>query len=150
MEENIESSDWVFNYDDGYYETKGISSASGKTRMIFRYADILLLYAEAVAYGTKSIDDLAFDCMWRVQERAGVPLISKDVTKEYFQKAVLDERRWETAGMEHSCMGRFFTMQRHEILHLQKNYRDAAELSLNPNLTLSEEFYYFRYQTMNS
>ena len=34
-------------------------------------------------------------------------------------------------------------MQRHEILHLQKNYRDAAELSLNPNLTLSEEFYYF-------
>lgn len=54
--------------------------------MIFRYADILLLYAEAVAYGTKSIDDLAFDCMWRVQERAGVPLISKDVTKEYFQK----------------------------------------------------------------
>lgn len=23
------------------------------------------------------------------------------------------------------------------------NYRDAAELSLNPNLTLSEEFYYF-------
>lgn len=140
---NIESSDWVFNYDDGYYETKGISSASGKTRMIFRYADILLLYAEAVAYGTKSIDDLAFDCMWRVQERAGVPLISKDVTKEYFQKAVLDERRWETAGMEHSCMGRFFTMQRHEILHLQKNYRDAAELSLNPNLTLSEEFYYF-------
>ena len=65
---NIESSDWVFNYDDGYYETKGISSASGKTRMIFRYADILLLYAEAVAYGTKSINDLAFDCMWRVQE----------------------------------------------------------------------------------
>ena len=140
---NIESSDWVFNYDDRYYETKGISSASGKTRMIFRYADILLLYAEAVAYGSKNIDDLAFDCMWRVQKRAGVPLISKDVTKEYFQKAVLDERRWETAGMEHSCMGRFFTMQRHEILHLQKNYRDAAELSLNPNLTLSEEFYYF-------
>ena len=58
--------------------------------MIFRYADILLLYAEAVAYGTKSIDDLAFDCMWRVQERAGVPLISKDVTKEYFQKAVFN------------------------------------------------------------
>ena len=57
--------------------------------------------------------------------------------------SVLDERRWETAGMEHSCMGRFFTMQRHEILHLQKNYRDAAELSLNPKLTLSEEFYYF-------
>ena len=44
--------------------------------MIFRYADILLLYAD-VAYGTKSIDDLAFDCMWRVQERAGVPTYFK-------------------------------------------------------------------------
>ena len=28
--------------------------------------------------------------MWRVQKRAGVPLISKDVTKAYFQKAVLE------------------------------------------------------------
>ena len=73
--------------------------------MIFRYADILLLYAEAVAYGSKNIDDLAFDCMWRVQKRAGVPLISKDVTKAYFQKAVLDERRWETAGMNIAVWG---------------------------------------------
>lgn len=140
---NIDGPNWDYDYTDGYYTYASLQQGSSKTRYIFRYADILLLYAEAVAFGSGAVNQLAFDCIHRVQDRAETTRVSTSVSKEEFQKAVLDERRWETSGMEHSCMGRFFTMQRHEILHLQKNYRHANDIPLNPNLTFSEEFYYF-------
>ncbi len=140
---NIESSAWDYDYTDGYYTYGKLQSQSSKTRYIFRYADILLLYAEAVAYGSGDVNQLAYQCLHRVQDRAGVTRTAQGISREAFQKAVLDERRWETSGMEHSCMGRFFTMQRHEILHLQKQYRDPKDIQLNPNLSFSEAFYYF-------
>jgi hypothetical protein len=143
----IESPNWDYDYTDGYYTYATLQANSSKTQCIFRYADILLLYAEAVAFGSGSaIDPLAITCVKRVQDRAGIDeslKVQSSISKTNFQQMVLNERRWETCGMERSCMGRFFTMQRHEILHLQKNYRDPGETSLNPNLTLSEEFYYF-------
>jgi len=141
---NIDNGDWDYNEVTGYYSNTGIIGSSGKTRMLIRYADVLLLYAEAVAFGSSEINSLAFNCLHRVQERAGISnLTPTGISKQVFQQAVLDERKWETGGMEHSMMGRFFTMQRHEILHLQGANRHENERKLNPNLTLSEEFYYF-------
>ncbi|MDR1162152.1 MAG: RagB/SusD family nutrient uptake outer membrane protein [Tannerellaceae bacterium] len=140
---NIQNGAWDYDYETGYYTAAGLQGGSSKTRYIFRYADILLLYAEAVAFGSGGVTPLALDCVHRVQTRAGAPLTPSSVSKETFQQAVLAERRWETSGMEHSCMGRFFTMQRHEILHLQKNYRSPNDLPLNNGLSLSEQYYYF-------
>lgn len=143
---NIDNGSWDYNEATGYYSNKGIVGSSSRTRMIIRYADVLLLYSEAVAYGSSSsVNALALDCLHRVQKRAGVDNLTPDnITKSDFQQAVLNERKWETGGMEHSMMGRFFTMQRHEILHLQGSYRHADEFrELNPKLSLSEEFYYF-------
>ncbi|MDR0429585.1 MAG: RagB/SusD family nutrient uptake outer membrane protein [Tannerellaceae bacterium] len=140
---NIHNGAWDYDYETGYYTASGLTGSCSKTRYIFRYADILLLYAEAVAFGNGGVDPFAIECVHRVQTRAGAPLTSTTISKEDFRQAVLSERRWETAGMEHSCMGRFFTMQRHEILHLQKNYRSPDDLPLNSGLSLSEEYYYF-------
>ena len=166
FKKNILNETWItrgFNLETGDWNMDGFSQ-NGKTRYVFRYADILLLYAEAVAFGSgfenASEKALAFNCVERVQTRAGVPddrKINTGMTKAEFQKAVLDERRWETCGFEISAMGRFFTMQRHKILHLQGAYRiwnpndperrdiskvDIFDSALNPNLTLSEEYYY--------
>lgn len=141
---NIDNGSWDYNEDTGYYSNAGIVGSSGKTRMLIRYADVLLLYAEAIAFGSSDVNSLAFDCLHRVQTRAGInTLTPTTVSKQEFQQAVLTERKWETGGMEHSMMGRFFTMQRHEILHLQGANRHERERALNPNLKLSEEFYYF-------
>jgi len=165
FKKNIHRTEWT-SYNDETHEwnNQGIGP-HGKTRYLFRYADILLLYAEAVAFGSGNIDQFVVDCVLRVQNRAGVPderKVTYGMSREAFQKAVLDERRWETCGMEMSVMGRFFTMQRHEILHLQGQYRivyegmypfpypipfPPADPSLNPKFvaltTPSEEFYYF-------
>ncbi len=164
FKKNIHRTEWTsYDYETGEWNISGIGE-HGKTRYLFRYADILLLYAEAVAFGSgfenAASKALAYNCVRRVQDRAEVPedrKIKDGMTKEEFQQAVLDERRWETGGMEMSVMARFFTMQRHEILHLQSQYRiwDPSDPNrwkipvttiydpgLNPNLTLSDEFYY--------
>jgi starch-binding outer membrane protein, SusD/RagB family len=142
---NIDNGSWDYSVDEEgnvTYTKEGITSKSSKTQYIYRYADILLLYAEAKAFGSSGSGDLAYTCINRVRERADLEDISS-LSKSDFQQAVLDERRWETAGIEHSCMSRFFTMQRHEILHKQAEYRSEDDLTLNSSLSLSEDFYYF-------
>jgi hypothetical protein len=142
---NVDNGKWNYKVDANgqvSYTNAGLAWNSGRTKFIFRYADILLLYAEAKAFGSSSPDNLAYTCINRVRERAGLNDIHSMSTTE-FQKAILDERRWETAGMEHGCMSRFFTMQRHEILHKQKEYRSAKDNPITRNLTLSEKDYYF-------
>ncbi|MDR1403732.1 MAG: RagB/SusD family nutrient uptake outer membrane protein [Tannerellaceae bacterium] len=145
---------WVYDYDTKAYTDQGHNwGQNGKTRFIFRYADILLLYAEAVAFGSGSVA-AAVPYVLEVQNRAEVPAdrkVTTGMSKEAFQQAVLNERKWETCGNEQSVMGRFFTMQRHEILHLQGNSRittaDIHDTTLNPEFTSqtapSEQFYYF-------
>lgn len=145
---------WVYDYDSKSYTDEGHNwGQSGKTRYLFRYADILLLYAEAVAFGSGAIEN-AIPYVLQVQNRAEVPdnqKVTNGMSREAFQQAVLNERKWETCGNEGSVMGRFYTMQRHEILHLQGNYRitdgDIHDTTLNPSYTsqtsASEEFYHF-------
>jgi len=161
FKKNIHINGWDYNYDTGNYTDAVVAAmTSGTTRYIFRYADILLLYAEAVAFGSGAISDGVVDCVLRVQNRAEVPddrKVTYGMSKQDFQKAVLDERRWETCGFEGSSMGRFYTMQRHEILHLQGEYRmvdplnpdphdkdnpNLTDTALNPTLSLNEKFYY--------
>ena len=145
---NIDNGNWNYSVDPVtskvFYTNGGLTTRSSKTKFIFRYADILLLYAEAKSFGTDGPDDLAYTSLNRVRDRAGLStFLVGDLSTEEFQQTVLDERRWETCGMELSCMSRFFTMQRHKILHLQGDYRDPDDLPLNPALSLSEAFYYF-------
>ena len=71
-----------------------------------RYADVLLMYAEADNELTASPSEKAQECLALVHNRA-FPLNVADeaaylaeaaASKEAFQKAVLDERKWEFAG----------------------------------------------------
>ncbi len=144
---NIDDGTWNYEqFPDGsiYYDEASLPYNSGSTRMIIRYADLLLLYAEARAFGSSGADALAYESLNRVRERAGLdPIVSGSLSKEAFQKAVLDERRWETAGLEHSMMGRFFTMQRHEILEDQVEYRDPGDTTINPEFVSDPKRFYY-------
>jgi hypothetical protein len=150
-----------YNYaDSSYGDASTIHyGQSGKTRFLFRYADVLLLYAEAVAYGSGGVTQDAVNDVLRVQNRAGEAdsyKVNTGMSVADFQQAVLNERKWETCANETSVMGRFFTMQRHGILQDQAKTRIVAGFGdpsvianapLNPTFAAltapDEKFYYF-------
>ena len=65
---------------------------------IYRYADVLLIYAEAQNLANNGPDDLAYRCINDVRKRAtgGTPNdIPENLSGEDFDKYVFDERGWE-------------------------------------------------------
>lgn len=82
------------------------SETTGATGINFpymRYADVLLMYAEAANELNDGPTEKAIQCLTEVHSRAfmdGDPtfIAEAQAGKESFQKAVLDERKWEFAG----------------------------------------------------
>lgn len=74
-----------------------ISQLSNGLTTVYRYADVLLMYAEASTLATNSVNDLAKKCLKEVQERAHVPanLITNTTNPQEFDKAIFTERGWE-------------------------------------------------------
>lgn len=80
-------------YDNGQ---AGFASAqSGGLTPIYRYADVLLFYAEASVQATGAVDALALDCLQRVQNRAGESPVTTSTDPAVFDKAVFNEYGWE-------------------------------------------------------
>ena len=79
------------------------SESTGINYPYMRYADVLLMYAEAANEINGGPTDKAVDCLTQVHNRAfenGDPefITAAQGGKEEFLKAVLDERKWEFAG----------------------------------------------------
>lgn len=82
------------------------SKIAGNTGINFpymRYADVLLMYAEAANELNDGPTEKAVECLSKVHRRAFVDgdptfITEAQAGKEAFQKAVLDERKWEFAG----------------------------------------------------
>ena len=85
------------------------NTTTGSTGINFpymRYADVLLMYAEAANEVNNGPTDEAMDCLRQVHSRAFRNVEDGDAafyteaaaSKEAFLKAVLDERKWEFAG----------------------------------------------------
>ena len=77
--------------------------ATGINYPYMRYADILLMYAEAANEINEGPTAKAIDCLTQVHSRAFVDgdaafISDASASKEAFQKAVMDERKWEFAG----------------------------------------------------
>ena len=80
-----------YDYNNG---KPGKSQLSNGVTSIYRYADVLLMYAEASTLATGQVNDLALNCLNQVQERAKAP---KTTTKDAkaFDEAVFAEKGWE-------------------------------------------------------
>lgn len=82
------------------------STSEGSTGINYpylRYADVLLMYAEADNELNDGPTDKAVECLEKVHNRAFPDgddefFNNAKASKEAFQKAVLDERKWEFAG----------------------------------------------------
>ena len=79
------------------------TGSTGINYPYMRYADVLLMYAEAANEINNGPTDKAVDCLTQVHSRAfddGDPdfITAAQGGKDEFLKAVLDERKWEFAG----------------------------------------------------
>ncbi|GAB4042038.1 RagB/SusD family nutrient uptake outer membrane protein [Spirosoma jeollabukense] len=82
-----------------YYDELSATSDVGNDFPVLRYADVLLLYAEALNGVGYQAGGEAFTVLNRVRTRAGVAnyTAAQLATKEAFQTAVINERRLELA-----------------------------------------------------
>jgi len=60
-----------------------------------RYADVLLMYAEALNETGSGPDAAAYDAINQVRDRAGIEDLSAGLDYQAFKDALLQERRWE-------------------------------------------------------
>lgn len=83
-----------YNYDEG---APGKSAQANGITCIYRYADVLLMYAEASTRAKNSVDTQALDAIQTVQKRAGYKDAQLTTTTDAtaFETAVLNERGWE-------------------------------------------------------
>ena len=85
---------------------KTTEGSTGINYPYMRYADVLLMYAEVANELNDGPTDKAIECLRKVHSRAFRSTADGDAafiadaqnSKENFQKAVLDERKWEFAG----------------------------------------------------
>lgn len=144
----IEAGGHTGYYNNKYIKRKGEISefqdndlTSGINHKKIRFADVLLMSAEAHARGTTGSELLANNYLRRVRERAG--LTHTDLTGQALISAIWDERRLEFAGEGL----RFFDLVRtgqaaaeidgfvsgkHELFPIPQAERDLTGMSQNP------------------
>ncbi len=82
------------------YKYRGISTSVNNAEdniSLLRYADVLLMLAEAVNETGKAPTPEAYDALDAVRKRVGLPVVSRTLNYESFRLKLLDERRWEFA-----------------------------------------------------
>jgi hypothetical protein len=96
--------------------------SSGATLPLIRYAQVLLIYAEAQAQAESAPNTQAYASINAIRSRAGLTALS-GLSKADFINAVINERAWEFAG-EYT---RWFDIVRLQILPQVNAGRDATE-----------------------
>jgi len=81
-----------YDYNDGIPAN---SAQSNGITPIYRYADVLLMYAEASNLATGAVNATALKCLQDVQRRAGVATLTTTTNSTAFDEAVFAERGWE-------------------------------------------------------
>jgi hypothetical protein len=123
----------------------------GRDVNYLRYAEVLLMYAEAQAMSEGTPNELAYWCIDQTRLRAGLPAFDRNVKdKIAFRDSVVAERGWEFCG--EYC--RWFDLVRTEKVAEMNSHKDevdfkplntidasrywapipGTEVSLNPNL----------------
>lgn len=120
--------------EDGSYLKDYRTSAS---IIFYRYAHVLLIYAEAQAR-LGSINDDTYDALNAVRERAGLEPVSGLSSSEFIE-AVINERKWEFAGE----FTRWFDLVRLERVAAANANRDPREIDLigHPSDETHEGYY---------
>ncbi len=96
----------------GYYGVPQVTRNTDGFFTMLRYAEVLLIYAEAANMAEGSPSALAYNAINRVRNRAGLDDLS-GLNQSSFDAAVIDERAWEFAFEGGS---RWFDLCRKELV----------------------------------
>ncbi len=86
---------YIQKYWDRVAEPGKQNGESDSDFIYLRYADVLLMYAEAINEINGSPDAVAYDAINQVRDRAGIGHLTIGLSYEDFKDALLLERRWE-------------------------------------------------------
>ena len=126
---------WEYQ-DDGLLTSYKISMENDI--FVFRYADVILMYAEALLRDGKSLDNIAQDGLKKIRERAGLePINAWDLDKLYLERG----HEMALEGWRRQDMIRFGTYQNTWWAKSQRTPDDKVLLPIpseivnaNPNL----------------
>ncbi|MDH6306453.1 hypothetical protein M2459_003177 [Parabacteroides sp. PF5-5] len=99
---------------------------SSRTSQVIRYAEVLLIYAEAQPMADGSPNQMAYSCLNQVRNRAGLPDMTTGLSNTAFRDSVVMERKWEFAGLE-PC-ARWYDMVRTETVAATTAKRNSKEI----------------------
>lgn len=121
-----------YGYDNG---APGKSAQSNGVTCIYRYADVLLMYAEASTRANNAVDSEALNSIQEVQKRAGYEdnMLTTTTNPTEFLEAVFNERGWEFFAE----MKRWF-----DLVRLEK-VKDVRPETWNGSLFQTNQHYYF-------
>ncbi|MBE0674034.1 MAG: RagB/SusD family nutrient uptake outer membrane protein, partial [Bacteroidales bacterium] len=85
---------WRKHTDNVDYATNSSRGVSDLNVGIFRYAELLLLYAEA-KIESNSIDATVYDAIDQIRQRAGMPVLERTMTQAQLRTALRYERKIE-------------------------------------------------------
>ncbi len=108
---------------------------------VLRYADVLLMIAEAENEANNGPTDLAYTCINDVRDRAGLDDLPKNMSQTEFRQAVKDER-----GMElcFEYTRRFDLIRWGEFVKNMQELVPAAQSGENWNLGPTNVYTYFQ------
>ncbi|MBV6642991.1 MAG: RagB/SusD family nutrient uptake outer membrane protein [Cyclobacteriaceae bacterium] len=133
-----------------FYDETAIDPTEGSTNWpVIRYAEVLLIYAEALNENNGGPNQEAYDAINEVRDRAGLNDLPTDLSQAQFRDAALDERRWELCFEGHRYydlkrMGQLNTKmsvlgitveEKHQLYPLP-----LRELDANPNLVQNTDY----------
>lgn len=114
----------------------GSDHMGGRDLNYLRFAEILLIYAEAQTMADGAPNAMAYDCVNKVRRRAGLEDLPAGLNQTAFRNAVIDEKGWELCG-EYS---RWFDLVRTEKVEEMAQYKDADDLKPQGSIDKSKYF----------
>ena len=112
--------DGIFDCTKPVFGNGGISSMRSR---VIRYAEVLLWYAESQARADGTPNALAYECINRVRNRAGLEDLQAGLSGEEFAEAAMKEHGWEVAGNFCALVTRRSDMLRMNLLKDSFDYR---------------------------
>lgn len=129
----------VGNTDYDYTQPASLDMTNDSRHRIIRYSEVLLWYAEAQARADGTPNELAYECINRVRERAGLAPLPSGMNGQEFAEAALMEHGWEIAGNWCALVTRRADQMRMELL--QKTFEERKKnepIEVAPGVMVTE------------
>ncbi|WP_025830280.1 RagB/SusD family nutrient uptake outer membrane protein [Segatella maculosa] len=127
------------NVDYDYTKPAGYVSSNSHRHRLIRYSEVLLWYAEAQCRAEGAPNTLAYQCINRVRQRAGLSPLPAGMNASDFIEACIQEHGWEVAGYIPALVTRrddLMRLNRLEQVFYQR--KQNTPITVVPNVTLKE------------